>query len=77
MTIPTRAAPPIPINQQQNRISATSARSAVPSHQHNKTRYTPTTDWDDQPFGDGSAWGVQMQQQQVNILTLFFNKKSF
>jgi len=62
MTIPTRQAPPPPINQQQNRAFASSARSSVTQQRNNKSRYTPTTDWDDQPFGD--MWGASTTQPQ-------------
>lgn len=45
MTIPTRQAPPPPINQNRG--------FTITSHRNNQasSRYTPTTDWDDKPFG--------------------------
>lgn len=65
MTIPTRQAPPPPINSQLNRNFALSAAAtSAPGTQRSRTttnginntnsnntsRYTPTTDWDDKPF---------------------------
>lgn len=79
MTIPTRQAPPPPVNSQFNRnfaLSATPAQgtqrnratngiTAATSSSNNPSRYTPTTDWDDKPFTNDlfEPWGSASTRQ--------------
>lgn len=68
MTIPTRQAPPPPVNSQLNRNFALSASAAQGTQRNRSTtntlRYTPTTDWDDKPFPNDpfEPWGSSVRQ---------------